>query len=66
MKYIPESDFEYAFVTMMNKLIFGHEFVLRPLLTSLRGLDSDETLETFRHLTGNLEKMQNNEMYWLG
>ena len=35
MKY-PESAFEYAFVTMMNKLIFGHEFVLKPLLTSLR------------------------------
>lgn len=29
MKYVPESDFEYAFVTMMNKFIFGHEFVLK-------------------------------------
>ena len=32
LKYIPEPDFEYAFVTMMNKLIFGHQAVLRPLL----------------------------------
>lgn len=54
MKYIPESDFEYAFVTMMNKLIFGHEFVLRPLLTSLRGLDSDETLGNIQTLDRKL------------
>jgi hypothetical protein len=32
MIYIPEFDFEYAFVTMINKLIFGHEAVLKPLL----------------------------------
>ena len=54
MKYIPESGFEYAFVTMMNKLIFGHEFVLRPLLTSLRGLDSDETLGNIQTLDRKL------------
>lgn len=56
MKYIPESAFEYAFVTMMNKLIFGHEFVLKPLLTSLRGLDSDETLGNIRALDRKLEE----------
>ena len=46
MKYVPESDFEYAFVTMMNKLIFGHAVVLKPLLVSLRGMSSDDTLES--------------------
>jgi site-specific DNA recombinase len=56
MKYVPESDFEYAFVTMMNKLIFGHAFVLRPLLVSLRGMSSDETLENIRALDKKLEE----------
>ena len=53
---MPESDFEYAFVTMMNKLIFGHEFVLKPLLTSLRGLDSDETLGNIQMFDRKLEE----------
>jgi site-specific DNA recombinase len=56
MKYVPESDLEYAFVTMMNKLIFGHEIVLKPLLISLRGMDSDETLENIRALDKKLEE----------
>ena len=56
MKYVPECDFEFAFVTMMNKLIFGHEIVLKPLLKSLRGMDSDETLENIRTLDKKLEE----------
>jgi hypothetical protein len=56
MKYVPECDFEYAFVTMMNKLIFGHEIVLKPLLISLRGMDSDETLENIRAIDKKLEE----------
>ncbi len=56
MKYVSESDFEYAFVTMMNKLIFGHAVVLKPLLVSLRGMSSDETLENIRALDKKLEE----------
>lgn len=56
MKYVPESDFEYAFVTLMNKLIFGHEFVLKPLLISLRGMNSDETLESIHAIDKKLEE----------
>lgn len=56
MKYVPESDCEYAFVTMMNKLIFGHEFVLKPLLISLRGMNSDETLESIQAIDKKLEE----------
>lgn len=56
MKYVPETDFEYAFVTMMNKLIFGHVVVLKPLLVSLRGMSSDETLENIRALDKKLEE----------
>jgi DNA invertase Pin-like site-specific DNA recombinase len=56
MKYIPESNFEYAFVTMMNKLIFGHQAVLRPLLVSLRGMNSDDSLTSIRELDKKLEE----------
>lgn len=56
MKYIPESNFEYAFVTMMNKLIFGHQTVLRPLLVSLRGMNSDDSLISIRELDKKLEE----------
>jgi DNA invertase Pin-like site-specific DNA recombinase len=56
MKYIPESDFEYAFVTMMNKLIFGHETVLKPLLAILRGMNSDDSLTSIRELDKKLEE----------
>lgn len=56
MKYVPESEIEYAFVTMMNKLIFGHEFVLKPLLISLRGMSSDETLDNIHALDKKLEE----------
>lgn len=37
MKYITDSALKRAFVTMMNKLVFGHRKVLSPLLHSLRG-----------------------------
>jgi len=56
MKYIPESDFEYTFVTMMNKLIFGHVTVLKPLLVSLRGMNSDDSLASIRELDKKLEE----------
>ena len=56
MKYVPESEIEYAFVTMMNKLVFGHEFVLKPLLISLRGMNSDETLESIQAIDKKLEE----------
>ena len=56
MKYIPDPYFEYAFVTMMNKLIFGHQVVLKPLLVSLRGMNSDDSLVSIRELDKKLEE----------
>lgn len=56
MKYIPESDFEFAFVTMMNKLIFAHPTVLRPLLISLRGVSSEDYFEKIQELDKKLEE----------
>ena len=55
VKYIPDSALEVAFVTMMNKLIFGHQTVLRPLLVSLRGINSDSSLKSIGELDKKLE-----------
>jgi DNA invertase Pin-like site-specific DNA recombinase len=56
MKYIPESDFEYAFVTMMNKLIFSHQTVLKPLLIGLRGVNTDDSLVSIQDIDKKLEE----------
>jgi DNA invertase Pin-like site-specific DNA recombinase len=55
VKYIPNSALEVAFITMMNKLIFGHQTVLRPLLVSLRGITSDSSLKSIGELDKKLE-----------
>ena len=41
MKYIKDEDLKYAFVLMMNKLIFSHKTVLKPFIQSLSGMDCD-------------------------
>jgi DNA invertase Pin-like site-specific DNA recombinase len=56
MKYLPESAFESAFVTMMNKLIFGHQTVLKPLLLSLRGMNTSDTLTNIHALDKKIEE----------
>lgn len=56
MKYIPETDFEYAFVTMMNKLIYGHQTVLKPLLMGLRGINSEDSVAKLHDLGKKLEE----------
>lgn len=56
MKFITGSAIEYAFGTMMNKLIYGHKTVLRPLLFALRGLNSEESLISIQELDKKLEE----------
>jgi uncharacterized protein YaaW (UPF0174 family) len=58
MKYITNSELEFAFVTMMNKLIFGHQIVLRPLLMSLRGIDSNNSMETLQEIDKKLADIE--------
>ena len=45
-----------AFVTMMNKLVFGYQMVLRPLLQSLRGLNDQSRLLKIEELETAIEK----------
>ena len=56
MKYIPDSDFEYAIVTMMNKLIFSHQTVLKPLLIGLRGVNTTDSLVSIQEIDKKLEE----------
>ena len=44
MLYIEDETIKAAFATMMNKLIFGHQEILKPLMRSLRGLDDKDRL----------------------
>ena len=62
MQLIRDDDIKTAFVTMMNKLIFGQKFILRPLLDGLRNQNSAasflriEELET--KIENNMEQSQ--------
>ena len=60
-KYITDDALKLAFVTMMNKLIFGHQMVLRPLLQSLRGLNDQSRLLKIEELEVAIEKNFNKE-----
>lgn len=44
MLYIEDEAIKAAFATMMNKLIFGHQEILKPLMRSLRGMDDKDRL----------------------
>ena len=44
MLYIEDEAIKAAFATMMNKLTFGHQEILKPLMRSLRGLDDKDRL----------------------
>ena len=41
---------------MMNKLIFGHEVVLKPLLIRLRGMNSGDSLTNIQELDKKLDE----------
>ena len=55
-KYITDAALQLAFVTMMNKLVFGQQTVLRPLLQSLRGLNDQSRLLKIEELETAIEK----------
>lgn len=56
MKYVTDDALKLAFVTMMNKLSFGCQAVLRPLLQSLRGQNDKELLFQIQELETAIEK----------
>ena len=50
MKYVRDDDIKAAFVTMLNKLIYGHRLVLVPYLKALENSSGDEALRRIQHL----------------
>lgn len=56
MKSIPEAQIELTFIMMMNKLIFGHKFVLKPLLDSLSGMNSEDSLAKIQAIDKKIEE----------
>ena len=56
MKYVRECDLEYAFTTMMNKLIFARREVLDALLDGIRGETHKENLRLIDGIDRKLEK----------
>jgi hypothetical protein len=56
MKSIRECDLEYAFTTMMNKLIYGKKVILDTLLDGIRGETHKENLRRIDAIDQKLEQ----------
>lgn len=56
MKYITDDGVKTAFLTMMNKLTYAHQIVLKPLLHSLQGFDDKNRLLKIQEYEDLLEK----------
>lgn len=50
MKFIRDDDIKPAFVTMMNKLVFGHKLILKPYLLTLRSSSTDSSIQRIQQL----------------
>ena len=56
MQFIRDEDIKTAFVTMINKLIFGRKLILQPLLDALRGKSNSDNLSRIQELEKQIEK----------
>lgn len=59
MQFIRDEDIKTAFVTMMNKLIYGQKFILRPLLNGLR---NQNNVASFRRIEELETKIDDKEL----
>ena len=50
MKFIRDEDLKFAFVTMLNKLVFGHKLILKPYLLTLRNSSTDSSIQRIQQL----------------
>lgn len=57
MKFIKDKDIKLAFVTLVNKLIFWKDCILKPLLESLKRVDSEEEVEKINKIEESLENL---------
>lgn len=56
MIYIREDSIHQGFVTMINKLIFSHKVVLRPLLQKLKLMNYSDNLIRVQEIESKMEK----------
>lgn len=50
MKFIKDEDLKLAFITMLNKLVFGHKLILKPYLLALRNSSSGNNIQRIQQL----------------
>ncbi len=55
MKFIRDEDIKMAFVTMINKLIFGKDFILKPLLEGLRLMSKSDNISKIEALEKEID-----------
>lgn len=56
MQFIRNDAVEAAFITMMNKLVYGHRAILRPLLDALRGANDTGAYHKVAELESRMEE----------
>jgi site-specific DNA recombinase len=56
MKFIREDAIHQAFVVMINKLIFGHKFILRPLLQSLKKTNYSDNITKIQEMGAKIKE----------
>lgn len=58
MKFIKDKDIKLAFITLVNKLVFGKDSILIPLLETLKRVDSNEEVAKINKIEDSLEKIK--------
>lgn len=56
MKFVREDAIHQAFVVMINKLIFGHKFILRPLLQSLKKTNYSDNITKIQDMETKIKE----------
>lgn len=56
MLFIKDEDVKVSFVTVLNKLIYGHKLVLKPYVAALQNNSEDQNLVRIRYLENLLEQ----------
>jgi hypothetical protein len=56
MKFVREDAIHQAFVVMINKLIFGHKFILRPLLQSLKKTNYSDNITKIQEMEAKIKE----------
>jgi len=56
MKFVREDAIHQAFVVMLNKLIFGHKFILRPLLQSLKKTNYSDNITKIQEMETKIKE----------